>query len=182
MMGRPLRDPRTVAVLVEAAMMPKHSPVAPLALFRTLAQNLDLCERLAVLGRYLLRDQDAALPPAARELVILRVCAQCRCAYEWGVHVASFGDRVGLSAAQLAAIWHEDATSTLWDDEQRAIIRMVDELHTNGDISDDVWAALRPRWTNEQLLELLVVAGWYHAISFVANVARVTQESWAPRP
>ncbi|HEV7760231.1 MAG TPA: hypothetical protein VGO78_14620 [Acidimicrobiales bacterium] len=28
-----------------------------------------------------------------REIVIDRTCARCGCQYEWGVHVAFFGDR-----------------------------------------------------------------------------------------
>ena len=33
----------------------------------------------------------------------------------------------------------------------------------------------------EQLLDLLMLAGWYHAISFTANGARVACEDGAPR-
>jgi hypothetical protein len=33
-----------------------------------------------------------------REIVIDRTCARCGCAYEWGVHVALFAQRVALTA------------------------------------------------------------------------------------
>ncbi len=36
-------------------------------------------------------------------------------------------------------------------------------------------------FTEEQLLALLMLSGWYHAISFTANGARVTCEDGAPR-
>jgi alkylhydroperoxidase family enzyme len=44
----------------------------------------------------------AHLPP--REIVIDRVRARCGCEYEWGVHVAYFAARVGLTAEQIASI------------------------------------------------------------------------------
>jgi hypothetical protein len=36
-------------------------------------------------------------------------------------------------------------------------------------------------FSEEQLLDLLMLAGWYHAISFTANGARVACEDGAPR-
>jgi hypothetical protein len=36
-------------------------------------------------------------------------------------------------------------------------------------------------FSQEQLLDLLMLAGWYHAISFTANGARVACEDGAPR-
>jgi 4-carboxymuconolactone decarboxylase len=36
-------------------------------------------------------------------------------------------------------------------------------------------------WRPPQLIELLMLAGWYHAISYVCNAARVPLESWGAR-
>jgi hypothetical protein len=36
-------------------------------------------------------------------------------------------------------------------------------------------------FSEEQLLDLLLLCGWYHAISFAANGARVGLEDGAPR-
>ncbi len=58
---------------------------------------------------------------------------------------------------------------------------MADELHESATISDDLWRQLARRWTDEQLLELLVLAGQYHSISFLANSLLVTLEAWAAR-
>jgi len=60
-------------------------------------------------------------------------------------------------------------------------VRLVDELHDTARVSDELWAALARHWTEPQLLELLLLAGWYHAISFVGNGARVALEDWAAR-
>ena len=40
---------------------------------------------------------------------------------------------------------------------------------------------LAQRYHDDQLLELLVTAGWYRLISYVLNAARVQPEPWAAR-
>jgi hypothetical protein len=61
------------------------------------------------------------------------------------------------------------------------LIRAVDALHDTADISDDLWRGLSAAFSAESLLDLLLLCGWYHAISFVAKAARVPLESGAPR-
>jgi hypothetical protein len=46
-------------------------------------------------------------------------------------------------------------------------------------LSDEAWDALR--LSDEQRLDLLLLTGWYHAISFVARAARVPLDAGAPR-
>jgi hypothetical protein len=55
---------------------------------------------------------------------------------------------------------------------------MVDELHDHARVSDATWGALAVRWNEQQLLELLLLAGWYHAIAYLANGAGVELEEW----
>src|SRR5204863_5506898 len=123
------------------------------------------------LGSFVLGGRDRALRSRDREIVIERVCARCGCEYEWGVHAVAFGPRVGLDAAQLAATVDGAAGDPAWPARDRLLIRMVDELHDHGAVPDDLWQELSAHWTVPQLLELLLVAGWYHAISYLANGA-----------
>ena len=162
------------------AMMPRNSPIPPLRLFRTLVQDPRLAEAMTALGRFLL-GRDCALDMHDRELVIDRVCARCGCEYEWGVHVASYGARAGFSAAQLEATAAAGADSPVWNEREALLVRLVDELHDTARVSDGLWAQLASHWTTPQLLELLLLAGWYHAIAFVGNGARVELEEWAAR-
>ena len=73
-------------------------PGAPsiLALFRVLAHNPELATRSTGWGGYLL-GRKASLPLRDREVVINRVCARCGAQYEWGVHVAAFGEAAGFT-------------------------------------------------------------------------------------
>jgi alkylhydroperoxidase family enzyme len=83
--------------------------------------------------------------------------------------------------AQLAASVAQDCDAQCWTDAERLLIRMVDELHDSGRLTDDLWTSMAARWSPEQLLELIVLAGWYHTISFVANGAQVPLEQWGKR-
>lgn len=156
--------------------MPRNSPVPPLALFRTLHRNPKLSAAMHPIGRFNLRDSSIA--PRDREIVIHRTCALCHCEYEWGVHVASFAERVGFSAAEI------DATVTgaaAWSGREQLLISLTDALHQTADVPDELWAGLNAHWSQNQLLELVALVGCYHVISFVANAARVPLEDWAPR-
>ena len=87
----PPYDPEVARTLTR--MMPPGQE--PLKLFRTVAHNRHLLDKLRSTGAYLLNF--GTLDPADRELVIQRTCARCGCEYEWGVHAVVFGAQVGLT-------------------------------------------------------------------------------------
>ena len=122
-------------------MMPAGVP--PILLFRTFVRNLPMADAMGAWGGYELSSR-LSLSMRDREIVIDRTCARCGCEYEWGVHVAFFAERVGLTREQVRSLTHGGAT----DDE---------------------------------LLDLLMLSGWYHAISFAANGVELELEDGAPR-
>jgi alkylhydroperoxidase family enzyme len=161
------------------AMMPPGVP--PILLFRTFVRNPAMTAAMGEWGRYELGRQ-LSLPMREREIVIDRTCARCGCEYEWGVHVAFFADRVALSGAQVTSLTHGDAGDPCWpEDRERLLIRAVDALHDHSDIDDALWQHLSAHFTPVELLDLLMLCGWYHAVSFAANGARVPLETTAPR-
>jgi alkylhydroperoxidase family enzyme len=162
-------------------MMPTRTKLPPLALFRTLALHPALAEAMHGLGRYLLNAQPPdGLATRDREIVIHRVCARCGCDYEWAVHAAAYGPRVGIDAAQLAATATGSADDPAFTESDQLLVAAVDHLHDTATVPDALWVALAARWSTAQLIELLVLSGWYHAIAYVANGARVAPEPWAP--
>ena len=177
----PLEPPSPAAAAAELARwMPPGAGVEPIALFRTLAGHLPLAESMRPFGQYLL-SRGLGVGRREREIVIHRVCARCGCEYEWGVHAAFFGPRVGLDDAQLAATVHGGPDDPVWSADEANLIRLVDELHDTGRVSDALWTALAATWSEAQLLELLALAGWYHAIAYLANGARVALEPFGRR-
>lgn len=161
------------------AMMPPGVP--PIGLFRTFVRNLPMTAAMGSWGGYELSKR-LSLTMRDREIVIDRTCARCRCEYEWGVHIAFFADRVGLTSAQISSIAHGGASDACWSDERdRVLIEATDALHDNAAINDELWSRLEQHLSDEQALDLFTLAGWYHAISYVANGARVELEPGAPR-
>lgn len=175
----PLEAPFEPAVAEQLdRMMPAGVP--PIALFRTFAHNLPMARAMGGWGGYEL-SPSLSLTMRQREIVIDRVTARCGCEYEWGVHVAFFADRVGLTDAQVRSITHGDSDDGCWSSDDAALIRAVDALHDHADLDDSQWARLRAVLSDEQCLDLLMLTGWYHAISYAANAARVPLEDGAPR-
>ena len=160
------------------AMMPRSSPVEPLKAFRTFMQNPTLAAAMQPLGRHIL-GKGRTIDPRDREILIHRVCARCGCEYEWGVHATSLGDRAGLTLEQLAATVTGGPDAPVWSERDALLIRLADELHDTSHVSDALWEALAAHWTPLQLVELLLVVGWYHAIAFLLNGMRVEREEWA---
>ena len=170
----PPYDPATAEML--AKWMPRDSDVEPLRLFRTLAVHDSLFARMRPLGAGILGH--GLLDPRVRELMILRTCARCGAEYEWGVHAAFFADAVGLTPDEVEATATGNAD---WAERDRAVIRAADELHDSAGLSDASYADLERHFTQAQILELTITAGWYHAVWFVVNAAGVELEPWAAR-
>ena len=174
---QPPYEPELAAML--AKWMPPGSEVEPLALFRTLAVHDGLFSRMRPLGAGLLGHP--RLDPRERELLILRTCARAGAEYEWGVHAVAFARPLGLSDEQIAATALGSAEDRVWPQADAQLIAAADALYDTDTIPDELWAKLSERLGQDQLLELVILAGWYRLISYVINAAQVELEPWAER-
>ena len=175
----PLEEPFTDEVTAALAPMRRFGP--PIALFRTLAHNAPLTEAsMHGLGGYFL-SRRLSVDVRTRELVIDRVSARCGCDYEFGIHVLSFAAKAGLTAEQISSLARGGPDDPCWTEPRdRAVLRMVDTLHDTSTLDDAGWAEASAHFTDPQLLDLLAIAGWYHAIAYLARTARVPLEPGAP--
>jgi len=172
----PLAPPYPPEIAAELErMMPPGVP--PLLLFRTLAHNPRVLAKIRASN---LLDR-GSIDRREREIVILRTTARCGAEYEWGVHVGFFAAKVGLTDAEVRATARGGADDAVWSPGDRLLVRLVDELHDTSGVSDPLWQALAAEWKPEQLVELVVLAGFYHTISFVLNAFAVEHEAGAPR-
>lgn len=161
-----------------AKMMPPG--VEPIRLFRTFAKNLPMAAAMGSWGSYEL-SRNLSLSMRDREILIDRTCARCGCEYEWGVHIAFFADRVELSTEQIASITHGNADDACWTDQRdRLLIRTADALHDNANIDDTLHGHLVSEFAEAELLDIYMLCGWYHAISYAANAAGVDPEPGTP--
>jgi len=163
--------------LVQSAfdrLMPPGVP--PLVLFTTLARSERAFSRFMAAG--LLDKGPVVLRD--REIMIDRTCARCGSEYEWGVHMALFADRVGLSQAEIEATV-EPGVSACWNSHEQLIVRLADELHDTSTISDTLWTELRAEFADEQILELILLAGFYHTVAYLTNGLKLPLEIFAAR-
>ena len=163
---------------VQAALdkiMPPGQP--PLVLFTTLARDPRLFGKF--FGGSLLDRGNLTL--RQREIVIHRTTALCGSEYEWGVHAAFFAERAKLDAAQLASTVSGNPDDTCWSDEDRVLLRMCDALHRECSLDDTVWKTLHERFSDEAVLELLMLAGFYRTVSYLTNALRLPLEANAAR-
>lgn len=175
----PLEPPYDDAVASRlASMMPPGAE--PIGLFRTFVRNLPMTHAMADWGAYEL-GRTLSLSMRDREILIDRTCARCGAEYEWGVHVMFFAERVGLSSEQVSSLTHGGADDPCWSTRDRLLVRAADALHDTADLDDDLWSELAEELSDAEVLDLLLLCGWYHAISYVARAARVDLEPGSPR-
>ena len=149
----------------------------PLMLFRVMAGHGRAWDKFRAGG--LLDPGPLSLRP--REIVIDRTCALNRCEYEWGVHVAIFAGPARLTEEEVRATVLGDATSPCWSSAEQALIAAVDALHHRATLDDDEFAALSAHYDEAQILEIMLLCGFYRAVSYLANGLRLPLEEQAAR-
>ncbi|MBR1218717.1 carboxymuconolactone decarboxylase family protein [Bradyrhizobium sp. U87765 SZCCT0131] len=156
-------------------IMPPGMP--PLVLFRTLATSDRAWARFRA-GSLLDR---GPLPLRAREIVIDRTCALTGCEYEWGVHVANFAGRAELTSEQVRATVLEPPTAACWPEPEQVLIAAVDALHHRATWDDVEFAALKRHYDEPQILEIILLCGFYRTVSYLANGLALPLEAGAAR-
>jgi alkylhydroperoxidase family enzyme len=149
----------------------------PLNLFATVARDPRLAKRFFAGG---LLDK-GNLTVRQREIVIDRTTALCGSEYEWGVHVAVYAAKAGLTQEQVRSTVNGAADDPCWSHEDRLLIRLCDTLHQTCDVDDELWTALRAAFSENAVLELLMLAGFYRTVSYLTNGLRLPLESIGAR-
>jgi alkylhydroperoxidase family enzyme len=141
-------------------------------IFSTLARHPALLRRWLVFGNHVLGK--STLPARERELAILRTGWLCRAEYEWGHHVA-IGKEAGLSGDEVRRVTRGPSDPG-WTPPEVALLRAVDELHTDSFISDATWKALAQRYNEQQLIDLIFTVGQYKLVCMALNSLGVQLE------
>ncbi|WP_454616791.1 carboxymuconolactone decarboxylase family protein [Bradyrhizobium cenepequi] len=150
---------------------------APLLLFRVIASQ-ERAWRKFTAGSLLDR---GPLTLREREIVIDRTCALTRCEYEWGVHIATFAGAASLTEAQVGATVHGEADDPCWSPAEQALIAAVDALHHRATLSEAEFAALSAHYDKAKILEIMLLCGFYHTVSYIANGLALPVEAKAAR-
>jgi alkylhydroperoxidase family enzyme len=151
--------------------------IEPLLLFRTLARSPRVFGKIFA-GGYL---DKGPFSLRQREILIDRTTARLGCEYEWGVHVALFGKRVGFGEAEVAAIVHGPSAAACWAADEQALIAVVDDLVDHRTVLDATWQAAAKHFDEAQLLEAIAIVGFYHTISFLCRGLKLPLENYGAR-
>jgi len=147
-----------------------NSPAGtPLNIFGTIAHHPKLLKRFMNFAGLFLNK--GLLPAREREIVILRVGWNCQSVYEFGQHTV-IGQRDGLSLSEIGALTKKPNEFN-WSERDSALIAMSDELCTDDCVSEATWKFLTTHWKENELIELVMVAGTYRLVSGFLNTMGV---------
>jgi 4-carboxymuconolactone decarboxylase len=149
----------------------------PLNVFRMLAHNPGVLSAFMRLGSAFLNK--GVLPPREREIVILRVGRQCGSEYEFGQHT-TIGARVGLSEDEIATLATDSGAGVAWTGREAMLIALADEICSTDRLSVESFAALSTEWSPSELVELVVLVGYYRLVSGFLNTFEVPLDPGTP--
>lgn len=175
---KPIKPPFPAEIAEIFSRYPQGEDGNIIQLFRVFANSIRF---LTSKGATNLLDKDSPLSVHERELVILRVTANCNCEYEWGVHVSVFAKSSGLTKEQVAATRRKGSGATCWSSEESLLIECIDQICQDSKIQDGTYSKFQEQWELDQQLEILSLCGNYHLISFVANTSRIPPEETGAR-
>ena len=135
-----------------------------LNIFTTLVRHPRLFRHWSRFGGALLTGD---LPARERELLILRVGHRCDAAYELAQH-RPIARAAGLTDDEIARV-PAGPEAPGWAPLDAALLRAADELHDTARIGDATWATLTEHLDERQLIEVCMVVGQYHLVSFTLN-------------
>jgi len=135
----------------------------------TMMRHPQLWEKISGLAIQL--SAHGRISPRERELVILRTGWLCRAPFEWGEHV-KFAKQLGVSSEEIERVTRGSEAKG-WNAHESAVLRAVEELHSDAMISDATWHALRETYSEEQCFELTVLVGQFITTAFWLNSLRI---------
>jgi alkylhydroperoxidase family enzyme len=140
-----------------------------LNLLGTLAQHPVLATAYHTFNGHLLFA--TTLSTRQRELVVLRVGWVRRAEYEWLQHAVIAGE-VGIAEDEIPRI-AAGADAPGWGPLEAAMLRAVDELIADAEISDATWATLTEHLDTQQVLDLIFTVGAYDVLAMAMKSARL---------
>lgn len=142
-----------------------------LNIFRMIMHSPGLAPNFLTLASDVL--QHNSLPPAWRELAILRVGFRYRSDYEVHHHL-NIGRAIGLSDDDIAAA--ESGWTQSLGGQQATVLRLTDLLLTNHTLSDAERAEALDTLSVNQLADLTITVGFYQLVCNFLNTFGVTPD------
>ena len=135
----------------------------------TMVRHPDLTRAYLKFNAYLLID--STLSAWVREVALLRIVHRRDCSYLWSHHVP-IAQRAGLTASEIDAIRDGEVTN----EQDRVVVRAVDELDICSTISDTTWAELGRHFDDRQRMDLVFTVGCYCSLALAVNTFGIEDE------
>ncbi len=123
------------------------------------------------------------LPMRTRELLILRVALRTSCEYEWANHVPG-ALSAGVPPAEIASLTNLTPLTPgacSWSAAEAAALALVDDLCADDCASEQTWNALTAAYDEGEIVELLMLVGFYRMNAGLLNSLGVPAEPGRPR-
>lgn len=150
---------RPEAAQVEARLVAARGEIT--ALYRVLLHSPPVAsgwEQLLTAIR-----QRTGVPPALRELMILRVAVLNGASYEFDAHVP-FAQRAGVSPLKIDAV-RRQGVDPVFDADERLALALTDAMTRDITVPDSLMAALKARLDERALLEWVATVAAYNMVS-----------------
>lgn len=150
-----------------------------LNIFRMIANSENAGPETLALGKKL--SHGTTLDHEIREVVILRVGYLSKAAYELKQHT-TVARRVGLSDELIRAIGEYPDTGYQFRDEHLDYLRFTDAVVHETTPPEEVFTRVCRRLTRSQLVELVLLIGFYMMVSRVMNTFEIDLETGPVEP
>jgi alkylhydroperoxidase family enzyme len=141
---------------------------------KTLANSPDLAARVFPLANYFMTK--SPLSKRHRELAVLILMKRLDCEYGFVRHI-DIAEKCGISRAQIDAIGNYK-DSTLFNDDDKLILRYADELTMRAKVDDDLFARVEKLIGRPNILELTAATAFWNMMARNLNALQVGLENW----
>lgn len=144
-----------------------------LNVFRMMLHSPQVMGAAATLGAWGLACTELQAP--SRELLILACGVRFQADYEWDQH-EPISRSVGVTDEQRAAVRRGDLDAECFTAQDRALLRFTGAVAVSPAVSDVEFAAVRAHFNDRQLVEAVMLTGYYFMLGRVATIFEVDSD------
>jgi alkylhydroperoxidase family enzyme len=146
-------------------------------IFTAIANVPEVCD--AVLHMAMSLRKQTVIDRRLRELAVLTVGLETKSEYEFEHHWNS-AVKAGVAREQLEDIANFE-TSSLFNEQERAIMRYSKEATVHGEVSDSTWESICGFLDLKQRMELVLTVAWYNCVVRILLPLQIDKEEWLQR-
>jgi uncharacterized peroxidase-related enzyme len=139
---------------------------------KALSNSPTLAARVFPLANYFMNE--SSLSPRRRELAVLILMKRLNCEYGFVRHI-DIAERVGLTKEQIDNVGSY-ATSSLFTDEDKLVLRYAEELTQKAQVDDDLYRQVQERLGQKEVLELTAATAFWNMMARNLNALQVELE------